>query len=265
MTPKTAEKPPIASTQDTVDAIVAGSKRRTNFMLRKEFLQQELGGEITGGPLADLVTAGDHRALVLYLLLLTRASSEPWDVALPSSVWARALGIPLPESKTARSTISKVWMRLERRHLVERARSKRWAQVKLLREDGSGLPYTSPGNVGDRYVRVPLALWLSGPSPSSRWYQVLSLPELAVLLIARSLRDGFWLPYERGPEWYGISADTLFRGFSGLQKHELLAVDKTYKVAPLSAVGYTAEHHYTLAHPFGPMGRTLGRRLSETA
>ena len=72
MTPPTRETPPIASTHDTVNAIVEGSKRKTNFMLRKEFLQsEEPDSETTSAPLADLVSAGDHRALVLYLLLLT--------------------------------------------------------------------------------------------------------------------------------------------------------------------------------------------------
>jgi hypothetical protein len=241
---------------ETVDAIVAASKRRTHLTIRREFLQQEDSGKPEGGPLSDLVTAGDHRGLLLYLLLLTKASAPPWDAALPSAVWARALNISLPDSKSARSTISKIWLRLERHQLVERKRSRRWADVTLLREDGSGLPYTSPGSSGDRYIRFPLALWSEGPKSSARWFEVLTLPELAVLLIGRSLRDGFWLPVERGPEWYRVSADTLQRGLSGLQRHNLLTVDKTYKSAPLSAVGYTAEHRYTLKAPFGPMGRT---------
>ena len=251
------ERPvPVPSGPETVDAIVEASRRRRDFMVRRAFIQSPAMKDGTlAGPLAPLVTAGDLRALRLYLLLLTKASAAPWDSALPATVWARALGLPLPESKTARSTVSKIWLRLERHHLVKRFRSKRWADVYLLREDGSGSPYTNPGDEGDRYVRVPLALWRQGPDKHRRWYEVLSLPELAVLLIGRSLSDGFWLPYERGPEWYGISADTLGRGIAGLQQHGLISVDKTFKVAPLSAVGYTAEHHYTLLTPFGPVGR----------
>jgi hypothetical protein len=216
-------------------------------------------GDTAGGPLAQLVKAGDARALHLYLLLATKASSAPWNAALPATVWARALGIPLPETKTARSTISKTWLRLERHRLVARSRRERLADVFLLREDGSGDEYTSPGEVGDRYFQVPLALWQQGPEESRRWYQVLSLPELAVLLIARSLSDGFRLPYEMGPKWYDISADTISRGIDGLRKHGLIRVDKVFKKAPLSPVGYTAEHHYTLLNPFGPVGRRSGK------
>ncbi len=45
------------------------------------------------------------------------------------------------------------------------------------------------------------------------------------------------------------------RGVKGLKRRGLVAVDKTFKKAPLSAVGYTAEHRYTLQEPFGPVGR----------
>jgi hypothetical protein len=252
---------PEVSSSDTVDAIVAASKRATSFPLRLEFLQQREKGKLVPGPLAGLVKVGDLRAVRLYLLLVTKAGSDPWDAALPATAWARALGIQLPESSTARSTISKTWLRLERHNLVRRERHKRLADVFLLREDGFGGDYSSPGGVGDRYFRVPLALWTAGPpGTAARWYQVLTLPELTVLLIARSLSDGFWLPQERGPEWYGVSADTIHRGLDGLVRHDLLSVDKTFKKAPLSAVGYTAEHHYTLLAPFGPIGRKRGAR-----
>jgi hypothetical protein len=48
------------------------------------------------------------------------------------------------------------------------------------------------------------------------------------------------------------------RGLVGLQRRALLTADKTYKKAPPSAVGYTAEHRHTLADPFGPVGRMSG-------
>jgi hypothetical protein len=252
--------PPKISSAETVDEIVAVSKRQGHFPLRRTFLQQTQEERVVAGPLAALVRAGDHRALELYLLLVTKASSDPWDAALPATVWARALGLSFPDTKTARSTISKTWMRLERHRLVTRKRSRRLADVTLLREDGSGENYSSPGEVGDRYVRVPLALWTAGPSEARRWYQTLTLPELAVLLIGRSMSDGFRLPFEMGPEWYGISADTIARGIAGLRKHNLLDTDKTFKKAPLSPVGYTAEHRYTLLQPFGPVGRKSGNR-----
>jgi len=156
-------------------------------------------------------------------------------------------------------------MRLERHGLVTRKRSRRLADVYLLREDGLGGTYTSPGEVRDRYIRVPLSLWREGPREAKRWYQVLTLPELAILLIGRSLSDGFRLPFEMGPEWYGISADTVARGIAGLREHGVLRMDQTFKKAPLSPVGYTAEHRYTLLEPFGPVGRKAPNRNVQEA
>ena len=67
-------------------------------------------------------------------------------------------------------------------------------------------------------------------------------------------------PQEKGPEWYGMSADTISRGITGLKEHNLLLVNKTFKLAPLSPVGYTEENRYTLAAPFGPVGRKRAQR-----
>jgi hypothetical protein len=249
---------PVASTEDTVDYLIDGARRRVPAVpLRRTFLQQHdpTGGHIVPGPLATLVAAGDLTGLRLYLLLLARASGEPWNVHLPAAVWARALGIALPTSKTATSTISKAWLRLVRHLLVQRGRYKRMADVTLLCEDGSGLPYTAPGASGESYLRIPLALWRQGPDEGGRWYQVLTLPELAVLLIARGNGDHFRLPFEVAPTWYGLSADSVARGVRGLHRHGLLSIDKTFKKAPLSPVGYTAEHRYTLLAPMGPVGK----------
>ncbi|MEX1171818.1 MAG: hypothetical protein WEG56_04305 [Chloroflexota bacterium] len=254
------EKPPDVTSAETVDAIVEASKRVQDFPLRREFLQRRVEAVVVPGPMGALVKAGDHRALLLFLMLLTKASAPPWNAALPAAAWARALGIDLPESKTARSTISKIWLRLERHGLVSRDRRERLADVFLHREDGLGGEYTSAGEVGENYFRVPLALWLQGPNDRQRWYQVLSLPELTVLLIGRTLGDGFRLPFESGPDWYGVSADTISRGVTGLKDKGMLDVNKRFKKAPLSAVGYTAEHRYTLQEPFGPIGHPSGSR-----
>ncbi len=270
-TPGSSNTPPTAGPADAVDEIVRISKRKKHTPIRNEFLQREDNGKKLPGPASSLVTAGDHRGLLLYLLLITKASSEPWNAALPAAAWARSLGIPLPESKTARSTISKTWLRLERRGLIERGpRKKRLADVFLCAENGSKDPYTAPGAVGDRYFRVPLELWTEGPQSDRRWYQDLNLPELYVMLLGRSLGDDFRLPVESAPEWYDVSADTVNRGLLGLQSKGLIVVDQTFKIAPLSAVGYTAEHRYTLQAPFGPVGRRSGapapkRRLSPAA
>lgn len=244
-----------ATTHDTVNAIALSTQREA-FPLRQTFIQQKLDGASAAGPLASFVSAGDRTALLLYFLALTKASKEPWDVALHSAVWARALGLPEPTGHTARGRVSKAWTRLVERKLVTRSRRNRIAKFTLLLEDGSGDPYTRPRGKSVRFINVPRALWTAGPpSGSSRWFEDLSLPELSFLIIALSNLDSFALPVERGPDYYGISADTLSRGYRGLRDMGLLEVHRKRVVAPLAPEGYTYENRYTLQPPFGPRGQ----------
>ncbi len=245
-----------ATPHDTVDAI-AKSSRRTAFPLRRMFLQQKRGDETRPGPLARFVSAGDRTGLLLYFLALTKASQKPWNVSLHSAVWARAIDLPLPDTTTARGRVSKAWSRLADRDLVVRARQGRLAKFTLLREDGSGSPYTRPERA---FVKVPHVLWTNGPVASKRWYQLLTLPELAFLIIALSNLDDFSLPVERGPDYYGVSADTLLRGYTGLQNHDLLVVRSNAFTAPLSPTGLSYENRYTLKPPFGPVGKVSKAR-----
>lgn len=250
---------PAASTHDTVDDIVRVARRKAT-PLRVEFLQRRDGARAAPGPLASFVSAGDHRGLLLYLLLLTKASGGEYEVGLAAAVWARALGLDDPTGRTATSTISKAWLRLERRNLIKRQRRNRRAEIQPLREDGSGLLYTHPGADRDRHLKLPVAFWAQGPSTAAsgddgvRWYETLSLPEVAMLLIALSLGDGFRLPHAQAPSWYGISADSTMRGLRGLLDKGLLVRELRYKSAPLAPAGVTAEHLYTLRPPFGPRG-----------
>jgi len=247
------ERPPsgIAATPHaTVDGIVGDV--RGSVPIRLGFVQAWEGSEKRPGPLSSFANSGDHRGLLLYLLAMTRATrSDPWDVTLPSAVWARALGVPLPTSRSATSSISKAWLRIERRRLIRRSRSRRMARIELLREDGSGGDYSHPGQEG-RYFRLPTALWLSGPPDGgSRWFEVLDLPALVMLLVSSTLKAGFAMPAERAPEWYGFSADTAQRGFVSLRERGILNVRRQYRTAPLSALGYTYVNRYTLEKPFG--------------
>jgi len=262
-----SKTPPQSTAIDAVDQIVHDSRGDSpTFAIRRSFLRTTAGKDDTGrehwtpGPFANLVRAGDHRGLLLYFLVLTKASSGTWNSRLPSAAWARALDHPLPNTKSASSAISKTWLRLERQNLVSRTRVKKLADVAILREDGTGVDYTHPGQAKDAHFKLPLSLWTAGPADGQRWYQTLTLPELAVMVIARSLYDGFPLPYENVPEWYGISADTFSRGAKGLAHHGVLRIDTDYRKAPLSASGWTTENHFTLLPPLGPVGARAGRR-----
>ena len=188
--------PPAPLTQrETVEDLLAQSARGI-VPIRKSFVQQGRGKDTRPGPLASFVTAHDARALDAYLFVHALASAEPWNCDYPAGTWVRALGLGAgAEAASARGAVSKVMKRLEDRNLITRSRSGRRSSVTLLREDGSGQPYEHPHRAGsDRWLQLPYAYWLEGH------YLAFSLPAKAMLLVALSLADGFYLPSERADD-----------------------------------------------------------------
>ncbi len=195
--------------------------------------------------MAEIVRRGRERTLEQYLLAVALATGHPHDVNRDSRIWARAVG--LPENASGRAAVSRNWAFLRNLKLVRVARKKRLASVTLLREDGSGAPYTHPSK--DRrpsYLQLPFEYWLDG------YHTRLSLAAKTMLLIALSLPDRFPLPGARAPSWYGISESTAARGFRELREAGLLTVEREEKTAPLAPEGYTLVNFYTLQPPFGP-------------
>jgi hypothetical protein len=233
--------PPIVGQGETIAAILAGSKRIGEAVpVRATFVQQGRRGARTRGPLAAFVAGRDEVALDLYLLVLTAASAPPHDVVRPAEVWLRSLGRD-PRSKSSASVLSRAWTRLEERRLISRTRQGRVLRIELLCEDATGEPYTYPtGHGTDVYFKLPFAYW------TENLQNRLTLRGKAMFLIALSLTDGFALPYERVPGWYGVSADTAQRGLRELQDLGLVEVRAGYKPAPLTAQGWTEERRYTL-------------------
>jgi len=239
---------PTATPLDTRKELLRKSRRKNRELpIRKTFVQQGTRTKPRPGPLADMVRRHDKLALDLYLLMRAVTSAEPYAVRLSAAVWARALG--LPEGVASQSLVSKAWKRLDRLKLVKRGKYKRLAEITALREDSSGAEYTHPGSsAGTRepYLKLSFEYW------DRNYDQELSLPAKAVLLIALSLPDWFILPSEKACNWYGISADTIERGLTELQKRGILGRKKESKVAPLSPLGYTDELRYRLRPPFRP-------------
>jgi len=238
-----AEAP--ATQAETVAALLERSGRDV-LPLRRSFVQvRQRGGG--AGPLAAFVHERRGVAFDLYLLSRAVASQEPFDVALPAEVWARALG--LGGAAGAGATISKSWGWLEQQRLVTSSKRGRLREIRFLREDGSGRPYRHPGRDEEQrgdYFKVPYSYW-EGSYPGR-----LGLPAKAVLLIALSLGEDFWLPTERGARWYGLSRDTVSRGLATLLRLGLLEVRVEYKTAPLAPAGITQQRRYMLRPPFGP-------------
>jgi len=215
--------------------------------IRKTFVQQGKGRVRTPGPLASLVRSHDERALDVYLLAHAVCSGGNFDVTLPVAVWART--IALSNSPSGRSTTSKAFRRLDDLSVVSRCRDGSRSKVTLLDESGSGDPYVHPGAAKEPYLKLPHAYWIDA------WHHKLGLRAKAVLLVALSLDDGFVLPIERAPNWYGFSADTVNRGLLDLRGADLLQVEERVKTAPLAPEGIAQDYHYTLQPPFGPLRR----------
>lgn len=117
--------------------------------MRKTFAQLRTeSGDPCAGPLAAIVLRGVASALDQYMLLHSRAAGRPdgdelnYDVGLSARVWARLLR--LAEDESGRRTVGRNWAALAELKLVKTRRVGRQITVTLLREDGSGKPYTRP-------------------------------------------------------------------------------------------------------------------------
>lgn len=254
-----AEPVPVLDPTKIADgpATIAGLIERSGRLgegtpIRRSFVQPlDRARQRHGGPLAQFLRRRDMRALQLYLLALTLASKEPWDVKRDSRVWARALDLGMTTS--SREAVSKAWRRLRDLNLVTSSRDHRRAVVTLLREDGSGDPYTypDPNLREDRYLRLPFAFW------TEAWYQRLSLPAIAMLLVLLAEKDDVVLPIDRIPEWYGISRASAQRGLDELRQQGLVDLRIEQRMEPLAPEGYTFERHHRLLGPFARPRRVV--------
>lgn len=220
--------------------------------IRKTFLQIGRGKKTKPGPMAGFVSSHDQRGLDAYLFVHALASSSPWNCDYPAGMWVRALGLAdNAEPASARSAVSKVMKRLEDRQLIERKRVGRTSSIILLKEDGCGDAYEHPhvAQQNETWLQLPHAYW------SDKYHQSLSLPGKALLLVALSLRDGFVLPYDRAPEWYGISADSAERGLRELTKAGVLEYEQRWVKNHRSDTGWIEQRHYTLIGPFSGAAR----------
>ena len=237
--PQESAGEPAATIEQTLEALI-GPIRREYVPIRSAFLQ-EYAGERAPGPLHLFVRERQRLALQLYLLLRCLALGGDFDRRLPNGAWARALGLT---SRNAEQSISRCWAWLREQKLVRTERDHRVLRAFVLDDAGTGDPYTRPQR---RFFKLPMEYF-------SRGYHIkLDLPSTATLLIALYVgRGGGWweLPAEYAPVRYGISADTLQRGFDGLQRLELLERRYRDKTDPLARYGRTQVAEFQLLGNF---------------
>lgn len=233
-----------ASPTETRAAFAAASAR--GYTVTRAVLVQLPDGDERGSTVGWAVNARAHRALVLYLLLL---QVWPWltedQEPMPAKLWVRALQYDDSSALTwSTTTLSRAWRVLLDAGLITRNRRGLASWVEPLREDG-GKNYTAPAgakkNRYEAYFTLPDCFWREGH------FATLSLPALAMLLI--TLRETtqaveFYLPYDKGPAWYGISPKTVERGFLELKDRGL--VHRRYQKikAPRSETGQTTRIWY---------------------
>lgn len=223
--------------------------------IRKTFVQQGRNKNTRPGPVAEFLTSRDPRGLDAYLLIHALASTPPWTCKYPSGFWVRNLGLAGPGELTlealnqARPAVSKIMKRLVERKLISRTREKRWATLTLRCEDGSGRPYQRPRDTDEQWFTLPHAYWLDG------YHRTLSLAAKVMLLIALERPDDFWMPQERVPGWYGISADSADRGLRELRNAGLLQHKQIWVEDARSDIGWTQRWTYRLVGAFSNEAR----------
>ncbi|XBH22118.1 hypothetical protein V5R04_02490 [Jonesiaceae bacterium BS-20] len=204
--------------------------------------------------ISPIVSQRKHRALILYLLLLT---CWPWlaerKLPLQSEVWIRALSTDRGLTWTG-PTLSRAWQDLEMLGLVTREREERLLRVKPRREDGCE-EYDPPAGRRDRwntYFIIPDRFW------TDELFATLSLPALVMLLVVAKETNKnaeCWLTYDNCEEWYGLKSQTVRKGVKELEEKELLHRRPESVVAPLSPTGMTTRMWYSLTGDFGSESR----------
>jgi predicted transcriptional regulator len=200
--------------------------------------------------LARVLPERKHRALLLYLLLLT---CWPWLAdrrkPLQADVWIRALTAPGAPTWSA-STLSRAWADLVDLGLVSKDREHRLVRTVPRREDGQA-DYEVPGGRRDRwnmYFALPDAFW------TDELFAKLSLPGLVMLLLVAkesNAKAEVWFTYESAEEWYGIKQKSAQNGLKELEKLGIVHRRRQVVKAPLSPTGSTVRMWYSLTGPYG--------------
>lgn len=174
--------------------------------------------------------------LKFYLALLWQAGGgdERHSATWPARAWAELLDLPDPDGRGDRRIRDAVRALEHAGLLTAKRRPGQPMELALLREDGTGTPYTNPGEVAraakesgaefdrrDLFVQLPATFWTRG------WAIVLSAPGLAMLLVMLVLtengeRQGQWISPIQARSRFGISEDTWSRGVAELRGHGLV-------------------------------------------
>lgn len=219
--------------------IDSSTVRRRATPVRKSFLRSD----------TDLPTAltrvyrsggrGGQVVLKLYLALLWRCSSPPFETSKPARAWATLIGLEDPSGNGQRR-VNAALRTLQDAKLIQVTYTPGVGNtVSLLDESGDGTPYRLPsteyakaakGPAGEAqrrrntYFKVPSRLWTEGD------IQSLNGPGLVMLLILLAEQadtvDSVWFATDLFPARYRISHNVRAQGTTELQRRGLLEVSR---------------------------------------
>lgn len=179
---------------------------------------------------------GDVR-LKLLLSLLWLGAKEPYDTTLPARTWAELVGLPDPQVKGARRVRDALDWLVERKFVEIETQPGQPHVVYLLREEGTGAPYTVPGQAAarakergrgvtaHRYVRLPATIW------SNAWLPVMSAAGIGALLILLVELGGrtdrvVWLSPAVALDTYYLSNQTRYKGLGELAALGIVSTER---------------------------------------
>lgn len=249
----------ITIAKDRAAQMSTGS-RRVDIPVRSRFIRDVNAGsgETADTPMRQLVKSGsrDGITLRLYLALLWRCSSPPYNTVIPAQKWAELLALEPPVETYSRRVTSAI-KRLEAANLISVERSKgKTSVITLLDEAGDGTPYRPPRNgntPNNRWVKVPISLW-----QTEQFYE-LGTPGLAMMLaiLAEGHDDGspVWWSVQRFQQRIGITPSTRARGVKQLSEAGLVTVGREKIASVPGRFAKDAVRHTYKLHLGGPSSK----------
>lgn len=208
----------------------AGAPVRRSFVLKTshgpsplvQMLNQRNGKG--GGP-------GGGLRLQTYLSLLWVCSGKPYESQRPARVWAELLSLEDPEVNGTRR-VRAALKELQERRFIALEPTKPTPTIKLLSDQGNGLPYVPPGvavlsasreeRPNHEYFRVPNEIWLDGYIGDMNGAALAMF--LVLLAESRGSRKDVWLSPRALEDLYGISSSTRTKGVAALKDLGLITV-----------------------------------------
>lgn len=249
------------------------TERRQDIPIRASFVRDvdNQSGAAPDTPLRKLVRWGgsDGLLLKLYMALIWRCSASPFDTEVSARLWGDLLALPAgskpDEYHLGARRVAKALHTLKEYKLITLERiSGDTSRVTLLRESGTGDPYTLPFAGTDPkqyYLRVPVELWTLG-----KIYE-LKTPGVAMLLVllAEQPKAGgeVWWSTRRFEERIGLSSSTRSRGTKELVDAGLLYVRRGMR--PTDRRSFSKQSTVTIYKLQGAATRTKAQRKRTTS